>query len=39
MEFAAQVEAQTVASMKEGITYGDMPEEFKGERIEECHCN
>ena len=30
--FARQVESQAVASMKEDITYGDIPDEFRGQK-------
>ena len=31
MGFARQVQSQAVASMKEDITYGDIPDEFRGQ--------
>lgn len=33
-EFAQMVETQAVASMKEDITYGDIPDEFKGQNTQ-----
>ena len=30
MDFAREVDAQAVASMKEDRVYGDIPEKFKG---------
>ena len=31
VEFASRVESEAVASMKEDISYGDIPDEFKGQ--------